>query len=68
MCPGRHFAKQEIMLAVAAVVVRFDMDFVEWVQSDGLPADRPAQNDKRYVGAAGIPPDLEMTILWRRRW
>jgi hypothetical protein len=68
MCPGRHFAKQEIMVAIATTVVKFDMEFVEWTQMDGSRSDRPAQNDKRYAGAAGMPPDREMVVRWRRRY
>ncbi|KAM7211038.1 Cytochrome P450 [Rhypophila decipiens] len=50
VCPGRYFAKQEIMLTLATFV------------------SRPAQNDGKYAGAAGVPPDRDMKIRWKRIW
>ncbi|KAK1991888.1 cytochrome P450 [Colletotrichum falcatum] len=68
MCPGRFFAKQEIMLVVAMIVSRFDVEFQEWVKLDGSSSDRPAVNDKAYVGAGAVPPDRDMKLRWRRLW
>lgn len=68
MCPGRNFAKQEILLVVAMVVTRFDIELVEWSELDGSQSDRPAQNDPRYAGAGSVPPDREMKVKWRRLW
>ena len=69
VCPGRFFAKQEIMLTVAMLVDRFDMRFVRWVRKeDGAPSDRPAQDDVRWSGGASVPPDRDMEVLFTRRW
>ncbi|KAK3358215.1 cytochrome P450 [Lasiosphaeria hispida] len=68
ICPGRFFAKQEIMLTIAMLVSRFDIEFVEWVNRDGTPSDRPAQNDSRWSGGASVPPDRDMKVLWKRLW
>lgn len=68
LCPGRHFAKREIMMAVAIIVAKFDIEFMGWVQSDGSRSDRPAFNDQKYAGAAAVPPDRDMKIRWRRAW
>jgi len=69
ICPGRHFAKQEIMLTIAILVSKFDWEFVEWVKmDDGTPAGRPPRNDPRYTGAAGVPPDVDMKVRLKRRW
>lgn len=68
MCPGRHFAKQEIMLTIAVLASKFDWEFVEWVKMDGTPSSRPPQNNPHYVGAAGVPPDVDMKVRLRRRW
>jgi cytochrome P450 len=35
MCPGRHFAKLEIMGTLALLVTRFDIEVVGWVKHDG---------------------------------
>ncbi|KAK0648463.1 cytochrome P450 [Cercophora newfieldiana] len=69
ICPGRFFAKQEIMLTVALVVSRFDIEFVGWVnKEDGSPSDRPAENDVRWSGGASVPPDRDMQVLFKRLW
>ncbi|KAK2033597.1 hypothetical protein LX32DRAFT_724975 [Colletotrichum zoysiae] len=48
-------------------VARFDVDFVEWTTLDGaLPLDRPAENDRRFVGTAAVPSDRDMKVGLRR--
>lgn len=56
------------MLTTAIIVARFDLELVEWVNKDGSPSDRPAQNDVKYAGAASVPPDREMRVRFTRRW
>ncbi|KAF9873179.1 hypothetical protein CkaCkLH20_09342 [Colletotrichum karsti] len=40
ICPGRFFAKHEILAAVAMMVTLFDLEFERWSHLDGSPADR----------------------------
>ncbi|KAM7211808.1 cholesterol 7-alpha-monooxygenase 4 [Rhypophila decipiens] len=68
ICPGRNFAKQEIMLTVAMLASRFDMEFVRWEKMDGTRSDREARGDPKYAGAAGVPPDRDMRVRWKRLW
>ncbi|KAK2039828.1 hypothetical protein LZ31DRAFT_587526 [Colletotrichum somersetense] len=69
ICPERHFAQQEIMMSIAMLVARFDVDFVEWTALDGaLPSDRPSENDPLFVGTAAVPPDRDMKVGLRRLW
>lgn len=68
MCPGRVFAKQEIMLTWATWVSRFEFEFVEWLTLDGRKPDRPAKHHGKYRGSAGVPPDRDMRIRWKRIW
>ncbi|RYP10035.1 hypothetical protein DL765_008234 [Monosporascus sp. GIB2] len=68
LCPGRHFAKREIMMAVAIILAKFDIEFAGWTHMDGSESDRPPQNDQRYAGAAAMPPDRDMKIRWKRLW
>lgn len=68
MCPGRHFAKQEIMMSIAMLVARFEVKFVEWTMLDGTPSDRPAQDDPRFTGTAAVPPDRDMKVELKRLW
>jgi len=57
-----------MMLTVAILVSRFDIEFVEWTQLDGSPSDRPAKNDVRWSGGAAVPPDRDMKVRWKRLW
>ncbi|AEO64934.1 uncharacterized protein THITE_2049026 [Thermothielavioides terrestris NRRL 8126] len=66
MCPGRHFAKNEIFTMVAILVDRFEMEFVRWTNPDGSPSDRPAESDQRFSGIGSLPPDRDMIVRWKR--
>jgi cytochrome P450 len=68
MCPGRHFAKQEIMLTLAMLVSRFDVEVVGWTMMDGSKSDRPAQDNTKYAGTAAMPPDRDLELRWKRLW
>lgn len=49
MCPGRTFAKQEVLGAVAVLLLNFDIEFVEFVKSLGGRCTSAGQ------GADGFP-------------
>ncbi|KAI8151552.1 Cholesterol 7-alpha-monooxygenase [Colletotrichum sp. SAR 10_70] len=66
MCPGRFFAKQEIMLVAAMIVSRFEIEFIEWVTFDGVSSDRPAEDEKSAIGSGAVSPDRDMKVRWRR--
>ncbi|MCJ1323140.1 hypothetical protein MMC15_008493 [Xylographa vitiligo] len=66
ICPGRHFAKQQIMLTAGLLVSKFDLEFVAWTMPGGAPADRPPRNDRRFCGSGSAPPDRDMRIRLRR--
>ncbi|TDZ21502.1 25-hydroxycholesterol 7-alpha-hydroxylase [Colletotrichum orbiculare MAFF 240422] len=68
MCPGRHFAKQEILLTLATLVARFDMELVEWTHMDGTKSDRAAKDNEKYFLNAAVPPDRDVKIRWKRLW
>ncbi|RAH41200.1 cytochrome P450 [Aspergillus brunneoviolaceus CBS 621.78] len=68
ICPGRVFAKQEILMTIAALVTRFEIELIDWIHPDGTRSDRPAQNDQSLIGAVGIPPDRDMKVRWKRLW
>ncbi|RYP39364.1 hypothetical protein DL768_010720 [Monosporascus sp. mg162] len=65
ICPGRHFAKQQIMLTVALLVFKMDVEFVQWTKLDGSPSDRPARNQRHFCGTGSAPPDRDMKIRIR---
>jgi hypothetical protein len=68
MCAGRFFAKREIMLTIAILVSRFDMEFIEWTNLDGSKSDRGPLHNEKYFGAAAVPPDRDMKLRWKRLW
>ncbi|KAK2007308.1 cytochrome P450 [Colletotrichum eremochloae] len=68
ICPGRFFAKQEILLTIAMIVTRFDLEFVEWTCKDGSKSERPPIDDPHYFGSAAVPPDRDAKVRWKRLW
>ncbi|RDW68095.1 hypothetical protein BP6252_09491 [Coleophoma cylindrospora] len=66
VCPGRHFAKQEIMAAIALMLSNFEIEFLDYVNKDGTVADRAPKDDPYYYGAAAMPPDRDLRIRWKR--
>ncbi|GAP88932.1 putative cytochrome p450 family protein [Rosellinia necatrix] len=68
MCAGRLFANAEILLAVAMVISRFDIEFVQWIKDDGSPSERPAQDNVAYANAVAAPPDRDIRVKWKRMW
>lgn len=65
MCPGRHFAKQEILLAIAIIVTKFDMEFERWVTFDGSKSHEAPKDDRSFAGFVVTPPDRDMQMRWR---
>jgi hypothetical protein len=68
MCPGRFVAKQEILMTLAMMVARFDVEFLGWETLDGKPSELVAGDDPRYDGTIATPPDQEMKVRWKRLW
>lgn len=68
ICPGRTFAKQEILMALGMLIGRFDVEVVGWTHFDGTASDRPGVNDEKFAGAAGMPPDRDLKISMKRLW
>ncbi|KAI1414863.1 cytochrome P450 [Hypoxylon sp. FL1857] len=66
MCAGRIFAKQEVLLAVALMVSKLDIEFVKWIKPDGGPSERPALDDTHFANSVACPPDREMKVRWLR--
>ncbi|PHH90234.1 hypothetical protein CDD83_4202 [Cordyceps sp. RAO-2017] len=68
MCPGRNLARQEIMMTIAMIVSRFDIEFVHWVDKNGGISTGLPRDDTKYYGFGAMPPDRDARIRWRRRW
>ncbi|KAF2767281.1 cytochrome P450 [Teratosphaeria nubilosa] len=53
MCPGRNFAKQEVLGSVAVLLLDFDLSFVGFVGGDGFPTPKNNYAGNQVVGIAG---------------
>ncbi len=67
MCPGRHFAKRQIITIVALLVHNFDIELEGYVHEDGSKSDRGPKDNSWYCGAAAMPPDRDLKLRWKRR-
>lgn len=61
MCPGRFFAKQEMMVAVAIMLNEFEIEPVDAVEA------RKAVPDMRVFLVGALPPDRKIAMRIRRR-
>ncbi|KAK0657951.1 cytochrome P450 [Cercophora newfieldiana] len=65
MCPGRNFAKQEIIGTLALFLTWFDVEVVGWVMPDGeRPSDREARNGETF---ALCRPDRDLKLRVTRK-
>ena len=57
-CPGRAFAKQEVLLCVAVLTALFDIE---------IPENADMGTDLNYYGLGSLPPRSKMPVRIRRR-
>lgn len=62
LCPGRFFAKQEIMAAIALIVLNFDFEVLGFTKLDGALTDRGLLVDEACHGSGVAPPDRDMKV------
>jgi len=66
ICPGRFFAKQEILAAVAMMVMSFDLEYVKNVHLDGTASDRgPGVENCESRGIISL--DRDVVVRMRKR-
>lgn len=58
MCPGRNYAKQEILSAVVLFFAHFDVEPLHFIHRDGKPSDRGPEVGKEARGVARVDRDL----------
>jgi len=67
MCPGRVFAKQEIIASVAMVLLAFEFEVLGYVDAKGRPTERfPGLRDS-LPGSAVMVASGDMRVSVRRR-
>ncbi|EXJ87376.1 hypothetical protein A1O3_04335 [Capronia epimyces CBS 606.96] len=75
VCPGRVFAKQEILGALAAILSRFDIKFVEFAGTDknanlvglGKGASGFPKVKRQYAGNGTLKMDGDICVQIRRK-
>lgn len=68
ICPGRVFAKQEILAAAAMVLLSFDFEFVGWVNPFSKDKEeRFPRTKKGYVGNGVMAADRDMRVRIKRK-
>ncbi len=67
ICPGRVFAKQEALGALAMVLLRFDFEMLGFVDKDGKATDEFVQPALVYPGTAALAPGGDMKVRMRKR-
>ncbi|KAF4634070.1 hypothetical protein G7Y89_g4045 [Cudoniella acicularis] len=60
MCPGRFFAKQEVLAAVALMIAKFEMEFVGYVTHEGKKSERGPRPDLKNAGSGALVPDGDL--------
>lgn len=66
ICTGRFFAKQEIMVAAALFILKFEIEPQGWVTHSGKMATRAAMPDASFAGSGVLPPDRDMMVRIKR--
>ena len=66
MCPGRFFAKQEVLTAVGIMIVKFDIEFIRYVQHDGKNSDVGQEPDVKNAGSGALLPDRDIIVRLRK--
>ncbi|KAK4184517.1 cytochrome P450 [Podospora australis] len=69
MCPGRNFARQEIVGTVAVILLNFDVEFVSFVDANGTPcAEFPKMIDALPGNQVmGLKGDTRVRITKKRK-
>ena len=61
MCPGRFFAKQEMLASIAVMLQQFEIELTD------IEAARKVEPDTRYFPVGAMPPKSKVPIRIRRR-
>jgi cytochrome P450 len=67
MCPGRFFAKQEILTAVAIMILKFDIHYMKFVHHNGRTSDRGPEAEVNGAGGGALFPDRDIMVRLRRK-
>jgi cytochrome P450 len=67
ICPGRVFAKQEGLGALALILLRFEFEVKGFIGADGQPASTFPGFAKSFPGSGALIPGGDMMVTVKRR-
>nr|POE86524.1 cholesterol 7-alpha-monooxygenase [Quercus suber] len=67
ICPGRVFAKQEALGALALILLRFDFEVMGFVDKDQKRTDMFPEFAKAFAGSGALAPGGDLKVKIRRR-
>lgn len=67
ICPGRNFAKHEIIWTVAAILMTFDVEFLEYVDNKGTTSNKFPYPVAYHLSAGVMCPDGDIRLQVKRR-
>ncbi|CAJ2510536.1 Uu.00g095050.m01.CDS01 [Anthostomella pinea] len=67
ICPGRVFAKQEGLGALAMILLCFDFEFKGFTGADKTPVDTFPGLARAFAGSGGLVPGGDIRVKVRRR-
>ena len=67
ICPGRVFAKQEVLASVALVLMVFDIEPLGFVDEKGQTTNKFPGLRKSYSGSGIMATDADMTVRIKQR-
>lgn len=67
LCPGRIFAKQEVLSAVASILLAYDIEFVGFVDEKGNPSSTFPRPAPAFIGSGVVWPGGDMKVNMKPR-
>jgi len=67
MCPGRFFARQEILISVAVMVLKYDIEAVAVVDKKGRVQKGELEYDRSGAGFGALHPNGDLRCRIRKR-
>lgn len=67
ICPGRVFAKQMMITAIATILLDFEITPIGFIDGHGTECDDFVHIGKEYAGAGVVKQDGDLKVKLRRR-
>ena len=67
ICPGRHFSKYEILIAVAVMILEYDFEVLGYIDANERKIGGQPEPRQEYGGGGVMPPDRDMLVTISKR-